>query len=74
MFCDLVDSMAEVSRLPEWLVHAIKITIRPVIMQGMLNNKDVDLASLKEAWKIPAGMKLVMGDYGRDKKYCFEKE
>lgn len=42
-------------------------------MQGMLNNKEVDLPSLKEAWKIPAGMKLVMGDYGRDKKYCFDK-
>ncbi len=59
MFCDQVDALAEVGRLPKWLVEAIQITIRPIIMQAMINKKDIDFAALRSAWNIPAGVRLV---------------
>ena len=64
MFCDQVDALAEVGRLPSWLVDAIHITIRPIVMQGMINKKNIDFEGLKAAWKVPDGMKLIT---------CFEE-
>ena len=65
MFCDQVDALAEAGRLPSWLVDAIHITIRPIVMQGMINKKNIDFEGLKAAWKIPDGMKLIT---------CFEDQ
>jgi hypothetical protein len=65
MFCDQVDALAECGRLPSWLVDAIKITIRPIVLQGMVNKKDIDFAGLRASWKIPEGMRLIT---------CFDKE
>ena len=64
MFCDQVDALAEVGRLPGWLVDAIHITIRPIVMQAMINKKDIDFGALKSSWKVPDGMKLIT---------CFEE-
>ncbi len=58
MFCDQVDSLAECGRLPSWLVDAIKVTIRPIVLQGMVNKKDIDFAGLRTSWNIPEGMRL----------------
>ncbi len=65
MFCDQVDSLAECGRLPFWLVDAIKTTIRPIVLQGMVNKRDIDFEGLKASWNIPEGMRLIT---------CFDKE
>ena len=59
MFCDQVDSLAECGRLPSWLVDAIKVTIRPIVLQGMINKKDIDFEALRQSWKIPENIKYI---------------
>jgi hypothetical protein len=65
MFCDQVDNLAECGRLPSWLVDAIHVTIRPIIMQAMINKKEIDFAGLRASWKVPESMRLIT---------CFDME
>lgn len=60
MFCDQVDALAECGRLPEWFVNAIKVTIRPIILQAMLNNINIDFEALRASWRIPANIRLIL--------------
>lgn len=59
MFCDQVEALAECGRLPLWLSDAIKATIRPVILKGMVGNQPIDFEGLRSVWKIPQGMKFI---------------
>ncbi len=59
MFCDQVEALADCARLPDWLKAAIKSTVRPVVLQAMIGNREIDFAGLRASWKIPAGMKLI---------------
>ncbi len=63
--CDNFDALTQSAKLPQWLKDAIAITIRPIIMQAILNKKDIDFAGLRDSWKVPAGMRLIT---------CFDKE
>jgi hypothetical protein len=47
------------------LKDAIKTTIRPIVLQGMINKRDIDFAGLRVAWEIPEGMRLIT---------CFDKD
>ncbi|KAB2946437.1 hypothetical protein [Candidatus Methanoperedens sp. BLZ2] len=58
MFCDQVDSLAGSGRLPSWLVGAIKITIKPIILKGMVE-KEINFEAIRGAWKIPANMRYI---------------
>jgi hypothetical protein len=40
-------------------VDAIKVTVRPIVLQGMVNKKEINFAGLRACWKVPAGMKLI---------------
>ncbi len=59
------DALTEAAKIPQWLKDAITITMRPIILQAMLNKKDTDFAGLRATWKIPEGMRLIA---------CFDKE
>lgn len=65
MFCDQVEALADCGRLPPWLKDAIKATIRPIILRGMVSNQSIDFEGLRSVWQVPAGMRLVT---------CFDKE
>lgn len=59
MFCDQVEALADCARLPSWLSDAIKATMRPIILKGMVNNQPIDFDSLRSVWEIPAQTRLV---------------
>lgn len=63
--CDNFDAITEAAKIPQWLKNAITNTIRPIIMQAMINNREIDLTELRKTWKVPQGMKLMT---------CFDKE
>ena len=58
-FCDQLEAMATVSRLPEWMQANIK-TLRPLILRGMLKHEDIDINAIRESWERPQGTYLIM--------------
>jgi hypothetical protein len=58
-FCDQLEAMATVSRLPDWMQANIK-TLRPLILRGMLKGEDIDINAIRESWKRPQGTYLIM--------------
>lgn len=63
--CDNFEAMTTTARLPKWLKDAIRITVRPIILQGMISNREIDFSGLRASWNVPAGMRLIT---------CFDKE
>jgi hypothetical protein len=63
--CDNFDALTEKAKIPKWLKDALKTTIRPIVLQGMINKRDIDFAGLRAAWEIPEGMRLIT---------CFDKD
>ncbi len=59
MFCDQVDSLAECGRLPQWLISAIKVTIRPIVLKGMIGNQPIDFEGLRSVWNVPTGVRYI---------------
>lgn|SRR4030066_2413733 len=58
-FCDQLEAMATVSRLPEWMQANIK-TLRPLILRGMLKGEAIDINAIRESWERPQGTYLIM--------------
>ena len=58
-FCDQLEAMATVSRLPEWMQANIK-TLRPLILRGMLKGEAIDINAIRESWERPQGTFLIM--------------
>ena len=48
--CDNFDALTEKAKIPKWLKDALKTTIRPIVLQGMINKRDIDFAGLRAAW------------------------
>jgi hypothetical protein len=65
MFCDQVEALADCGRLPSWLKDAIKATIRPIVLRGMVGNQPIDFEGLRSVWTVPSGMRLIT---------CFDKD
>jgi hypothetical protein len=60
--------LAECGHLPSWLVDAIKVIIRPIILQGMVSNKEIDLVGLRASFLEDPGSDAVIIIT------CFDKE
>ncbi len=58
--CDMFEAMTSVSKLPEWMREAIRMTVRPIILQGILLDKDINLSQFREVWNKPPNMKLIV--------------
>ena len=58
-FCDQLEALATVSRLPDWMQANIK-TLRPLILRGMLKGEDIDMNAIRESWERPQGTYLIM--------------
>jgi len=56
--CDEIEALADCARIPPWLKDAIKATIRPVILKGMVGNSSIDFEGLRSVWNVPSGMRL----------------
>lgn len=65
LLCDNFDALTEKAKIPQWLKDAIKTTIRPIVLQGMINKRDIDFAGLRASWNVPEGIRLIT---------CFDKE
>ncbi len=66
LLCDSFDALTEAAKIPQWLKDAIITTMRPIILQGMLNGKDIDLSKFKESWEIPQGMRLIIPGFDKE--------
>ncbi len=56
--CDTFEAVTNAAKLPQWVKDAIIMTLRPVILQAILNNRPIDLEAMRSAWQIPEGMHL----------------
>lgn len=63
--CDEIEALADCARLPSWLRDAIKATIRPIILKGMVGNQPIDFEGMRSVWTVPSGMRLIT---------CFDKD
>ncbi len=58
LLCNMMEAITATSKLPDWMKEAIRMTIRPVILQGILNDRHIDFEDLKSAWQNSDGTRF----------------